>query len=146
MTAKSRALLLTNLATAISDGQNKQNSSGYVRGIIGDAVDSAFLVEDILRAVEWLDTSGTVTLGGTAQTALSANPSTVRLKIIVPLTAADSIYIGLGVVAVVGVGDPIGPGQSYDSGWPVSAADKLAVSVISATTGVAYTIRRKVLA
>lgn len=99
-----------------------------------------------ISAIEWTNlVVGTVTLGGTSQLAYPAHAYRARLEISVPISAVDVLYFGLGAPAVVGVGPALGPGQVYDSGYPLSPSDRLEVHVISATTGVPFQIRQKIL-
>lgn len=144
MTLKSRATYDTDLSAAITDQLTHQNTATRVREIIDDLADSASFKLD---TVEWqTDVNGTIATGGVAQVGVAATTTLMRLIISVPITSTGSLFFSLGGTAVVGSGQEIGPGQLYDSGYPPSAADRLAVSVISATTGATFTIRRKLAA
>lgn len=94
------------------------------------------------------DASGTITLGGTAQTALAANPNRRHLYI-ANLDVAEVMWVNFGAVATAGTapGSIEIPAQTatgainflrYDV--PAAVPDEL-VSIIAATTSHKFTIK-----
>jgi len=85
------------------------------------------------------DRSGTITLGGTAQTLMAANP--LRRGYLIQNNSAGTLWFNeLGVTAVqASPSISIAAGALYQSPSPGTSA--LAISIIGATTGQAFTAR-----
>lgn len=120
----------------------------YVYGSVGGVsvkIPLSLLGAQLPAVVEWIDPdiTGEILVAGQAQTILGADPDRLVYRISTLLSAVDILYFALGVPAVVGVGVPIGPGVYFNSVYPPSANVKSYVSVISATAGVSYRLRRK---
>lgn len=85
------------------------------------------------------DKSGTITTGGTAQTAAALNASRKYLFIQNPSTAPGSLWFSTVTTAVAASPSiELVPGASYESGLFCPTG---AVSIIGATTGQAFTGR-----
>lgn len=85
------------------------------------------------------DKSGTITTGGTAQTAVAANTARKYLFIQNPSTASGSLWFSTVATAVAASPSiELVPGASYESGLFCPTG---AVSIIGATTGMAFTGR-----
>lgn len=85
------------------------------------------------------DKSGTITTGGTAQTAAAANTARKYLLIQNPSTAPGSLWFSTVTTAVAASPSvELVPGASYESGLFCPTG---AVSIIGATTGQAFTAR-----
>jgi hypothetical protein len=86
------------------------------------------------------DASSTITTGGTAQSALAANPGRKYLLIQNPSTASEVLWVNLTGTAVVdtqgSVSIEAGGALVFENGFEPSNA----VSVIAATTGHKFTI------
>lgn len=86
------------------------------------------------------DASDTITSGGTAQTALAANPGRKYLLIQNPSTASEVLWVSLVGTAAVdtegSVSIEAGGALVFENGFVPSSA----VSVIAATTGHKFTI------
>ena len=85
------------------------------------------------------DRSGTITLGGTAQSLMAANPS--RKGYLIQNNSAGTLWFNeLGATAVQAAPSiSIAAGALYQS--PSPGASALAISIIGATTGQAFTAR-----
>jgi len=84
------------------------------------------------------DYSGTVTTGGTAQTARAANVNRRYLMVANPDATTD-LFFSVSGTATTGAGSvrlPAGTGVIFDAQTPTGA-----VSVLSATTGKAFTVQ-----
>lgn len=87
----------------------------------------------------WTDRSGTITLGGTAQTIAAANGS--RDYIIVQNVSDTAMWLNIGAVATAGNGSFL---LAANGGSFVAEATKIPtgyVSILCATTGKAYTAK-----
>lgn len=85
------------------------------------------------------DRSGTITTGGTAQTAAAANTARKHLFIQNPSTAPGSLWFSTtGTAVQASPSIELVPGASYETGTFVPTG---VVSVIAATTGHAFTAR-----
>lgn len=99
-----------------------------------------------VTALEWeADIQDTIDVAGVAQE-VAGEATRAVLQIIAAETNDEPIYFGLGIDAVIGEGPPIYPGAKYDSGYPPTANDSSAVSLISAQVNAGFTVRQKVLA
>lgn len=85
------------------------------------------------------DRSGTITLGGTAQSLMAANPS--RKGYLIQNNSAGTLWFNeLGATAVQAAPSiSIAAGALYQS--PSPGASALAISIIGATTGQAFSAR-----
>ena len=93
------------------------------------------------------DASGSITTGGTAQTALAANPTRRFLRIENPPSATESLFVRYGGTASVNSSTPdsteLAPGAS-DEYWSVGGSGYVPgglVSVIAATTGHKFVLK-----
>jgi hypothetical protein len=83
------------------------------------------------------DHSGTIILGGTAQTVISANASRVGCEL--QVLGSTSIWINVSGTAAAGQGSTeIPPGSVFTCPFPVSAD---AISIFGTATGTAFTAK-----
>jgi hypothetical protein len=104
-----------------------------------DADGSLFVNVRDTSAATMTDRSGTITLGGTAQPLMAANPN--RKGYLIQNNSAGVLWFNeLGVAAVLAAPSiSIAAGALYQS--PSPGASALAISIIGATTGQAFTAR-----
>lgn len=93
------------------------------------------------------DASGSITTGGTAQTALAANPTRRFLRIENPPSATESLFVRYGGTASVNSSTPdsteLAPGAS-DEYSAVGGSGYIPgglVSVVAATTGHKFVLK-----
>lgn len=93
----------------------------------------------IPQGVILTDRSGTITAGGTAQTAVPASRGRVLLLIQNPSSEVESLWFSTeGTATAASPSIELQPGQTYESAGIVPTG---AVSVIAATTNHPFTIK-----
>jgi hypothetical protein len=88
---------------------------------------------------QWTDRSGTITLGGTAQTIAAVNGA--RTYLLVQNVSDTAMWVNLGATATAGAGSIL---LSANGGSFVAEASAIPlghVSILCATTGKAYTAK-----
>lgn len=94
---------------------------------------------DTVNRVTFTNKSGTITVGGTAQSAAAARKGRSYFFLQNPSTETESLWFSLDATAVAASPSiELQPGQSYESGAVVPIG---AVSVIAATTGHKFTAK-----
>lgn len=136
-TAKAQAVTVvsdcsTVSGMAVGPGQPLvEDTTGKLCGLSGTG---AITIDPVV--VTPTDKSGTVTAGGTAQTAIAANPSRKGWCIQNPPTATENLQVRSGAAATSTTGVALVPGQGACN--PTGEIDQGIISVIGATTSHAY--------